>query len=163
MNPEMLLAFLLENGIIEETQMTELRDEQSRTGKPIEEVIGNSGVIPLSEMYSLIAHALGTEVVEVSTMEFPADLLSLVPPQTARVQGVLPLDFDGQVLRVAVANPLDPNVIDNLRFATRKDIAINVAPAAQIQAVIERYYGSEDDDAKALLDQLKGDARLADG
>jgi type IV pilus assembly protein PilB len=158
MNPEMLLLFLRENGVISDLQVEELTEEQVRSGKPIEEVISNNGVIRLSDMYEMIAHALGTEVVDVTTMEYPAELLSLVPPHTARVQGVLPLDFDGQLLRVAVVNPLDPNVIDNLRFATQKDIAINVAPAAQIQTVIERYYGTEISDTDELLASLAGDA-----
>jgi type IV pilus assembly protein PilB len=158
MNPEMLLSFLHDNGIIDANQMSDLRDEQLRTGNPIEEVVSNSGVIRLSEMYQLIAHTLSTEVVDVSTMEFPAELLSILPPHTARVQGALPLDFDGQVLRVAVINPLDPNVVDNLRFATQKDIAIYVAPAAQIQTVIERYYGIEISDTADLLASLAGDA-----
>jgi type IV pilus assembly protein PilB len=158
MNPEMLLAFLLENGVIESVQCEDLRDEQSRTGKPIEEVVANSGVIRLTDLYQMVATALGTEVVDVTTMEFPADLLSLVPPQTARLQGVLPLDFDGQVLRMAVANPLDPNVVDNLRFATQKDIVLYVAPAAQIYTMIERFYGSEISDMEDVLAGLAGDA-----
>ncbi len=158
MNPEMLLAFLRDNGIIDETQMADLQDEQSRSGKPIEEIVANSGVIRLTDLYQMIATALGTEVVDVTTMEFPPDLLSMVPPQTARMQGVLPLDFDGTLLRVAVSNPLDPNVIDNLRFATQKDVMIYVAPAAQIQTVIERFYGSEVSDMEGLLESLAGDA-----
>jgi type IV pilus assembly protein PilB len=121
-------------------------------------VVANSGVIRLTDLYQMIAQALGTEVVDVTTMEFPADLLSLVPPQTARLQGVLPLDFDGHVLRVAVANPLDPNVVDNLRFATQKDITIYVAPAAQIFTMIERFYGSEISDMEEVLASLAGDA-----
>ena len=116
----------------------------------------------MSDMYQMIAQALGTEVVDVNNMEFPPELLSLVPPQTARMQGVLPLDFDGHVLRVAVANPLDPNVVDNLRFATQKDIAIYVAPPAQIQTMIERYYGSEISDMEDVLDSL-GEAAAKDG
>jgi len=158
MNPEMLLNFLRENGIIDEMQVSELYEEQVRTGKTIEEVVSNNGIISLTDMYQMIAQALGTEVVDVTTMEYPAELLSLVPPHTARVQGVLPLDFDGQVLKVVVINPLDPNVIDNLRFATQKDISICVAPAAQIQAVIERYYGTEISDTEDLLKSLAGDA-----
>jgi type IV pilus assembly protein PilB len=158
MNPEMLLAFLRDNLIITEDQVIELTDEQSRSGKPIEEVIANSGVIRLTDLFQMIAQALGTEVVDVTTMEFPPDLLSLVPPQTARLQGVLPLDFDGHVLRVAVSNPLDPNVADNLRFATQKDILIYVAPAAQIQTMIERFYGSEVSDMEDVLNSLAGDA-----
>ncbi len=158
MNPELLLTFLRDNGKIEDMQMTELLDEQSRTGKPIEDVISNSGAMPVAEMYQMIAQALGTEVVDISAMEFPPELLSLVPPQTARLQGVLPLHFDGQVLRVVAANPLDPNVVDNLRFATQKDIMLYVAPPAQIQATIERYYGSEVSDMEDVLANLAGDA-----
>jgi len=158
MNPEMLLSFLRDNSRITDLQMTDLIEEQSRSGKPIEEIIANSGVIPLEEMYQMIAQALGTEVVELASMEFPAELLSLVPPQTARLQGVLPLDFDGQFLRVAAVNPLDPNVVDNLRFATRKDIVLYVAPATQIQTLIERYYGSEVSDMEEVLANLAGAA-----
>ena len=40
MNPEMLLSFLRDNNIIDEMQMSELLEEQSRSGKPIEEIIG---------------------------------------------------------------------------------------------------------------------------
>jgi type IV pilus assembly protein PilB len=165
MNAEMLLAFLRDNGIIDETQATELQDEQSRSGKTIEEVVANSGVIRLTDLYQMIATALGTEVVDVTAMEFPPDLLSLVPPQTARLQGVLPLDFDGHILRVAVVNPLDPNVVDNLRFSTQKDIAIYIAPAAQILTMIERFYGSEISDMEEVLAGLAGDAaaKVGDG
>jgi type IV pilus assembly protein PilB len=158
MNPEMLLSFLRDNGKIDQLQMTDLLEEQSRSGKPIEDVISNSGVITLTEMYQLIAQALGTEVVDLSTMEFPPELLSMVPPQTARIQGVLPLDFDGHMLRVVAANPLDPNVVDNLRFATQKDITLYVAPAEQIQGMIERFYGSEISDMEDVLASLAGDA-----
>jgi type IV pilus assembly protein PilB len=157
MNPEMLLAFLRDNGVIDELQMADLQDEQSRTGKTIEEVVANNGIIRLSEMYQMIAHALGTETVEVANMEFPPELLSTISPQTARLQGVLPLDFDGHLLRVAVTNPLDPNVADNLRFSTQKDVAIYVAPAAQITTIIERYYGSEVSDMEDILKSLAGD------
>ena len=163
MVPEMLLHFLQENGIITELQRNELAEEQSRSGKPIDEVLANNGIIKLSEMYQLIAQAVGTEVVEIESMEFPPDLLSLVPPQTARLQGVLPLHFDGQVLRVAVINPLDPQVVDNLRFATQKDIVIYVAPAGQIQTMIERYYGSEASDMEDVLAVLAGDAAAKEG
>ena len=156
MNSEMLLGFLRDNGVIDENQLGDLLEEQMRTGKPIEEVVANSGVIRLSDLFQMIATSLGTEVVDVTTMEFPPELLSVVPPQTARVQGALPLDYDGAVLRVAVVNPLDPNVIDNLRFATQKDIVIYVAPPAQIQSHIEKFYGVEVSDMDDVLATLTG-------
>ncbi|HEX4139739.1 MAG TPA: ATPase, T2SS/T4P/T4SS family [Candidatus Methylacidiphilales bacterium] len=164
MNPEMLLAFLRDNGAIDETQYFDLLEEQERAGKPIEEVIANSGVMKLADMYQLVANSLGTEVVDPTNMEFPHTLLSIIPPQTARLQGVLPLDYDGTTLRVAVINPLDPNVVDNLRFTVQKEIAIYVAPATQIQSIIEKFYGTDVSDMEEVLKTLAGDAahNLAD-
>ena len=158
MNPEMLLAFLRDNNSIDETQYFDLLEEQERTGKPIEEVIANSGVMSLTDMYQLIATSLGTEVVDVTNMEFPHTLLSIIPPQTARLQGVLPLEYDGTVLRVAVVNPLDPNVVDNLRFTVQKEIAVYVAPAAHIQQIIEKFYGTDVSDMEDVLKVLAGEA-----
>jgi type IV pilus assembly protein PilB len=163
MKAESLLSFLRDNEKIDQEQMTEMLDEQVRTGKPIEDVLVNSGTVKMSQVYELIAHSLGTEVVDLSKMEFPAELLSIVPPHTARIQGALPLDYDGQTLRVAVTDPLDPNVADSLRFATQKDIAIYIAPAAAIQTLIERYYGVEISDMEVVLHELTGEAQSKEG
>jgi type IV pilus assembly protein PilB len=163
MNPEMLLTFLRDNGKITDIQLAELMDQQSRSGKPIEEVVANSGVITLTEMYQLIAQSLGTEVIDLGAMELPPELLSLVPPQTARLQGVLPIHFDGQTLQVVVANPLDPHVADNIRFATQKDVMVFVAPTSQVLAMVERFYGSEVSDMDDVLATLAGDAASREG
>jgi type IV pilus assembly protein PilB len=156
MKPESLLTFLRDSGKIDEEQMNELLDEQTRSGKPIEDVVSNSGTIGIKTVYEMIAQALGTEVVDILKMEFSPELLSMVPPSTARVYGALPLEFDGQTLRFAVTDPLDPHIGDVLRFATQKDVAIYVAPAAAIQTLIERYYGIEMSDIDQLLEEITG-------
>ena len=143
MKPESLLTFLRDNSKIDEEQMSEMLDEQTRSGKPIEDIVANSGTIAMKSVYEMIAQALGTEVVDISKMEFPAELLTMVQPQIARVQGVLPIEFDGHTLRIVVMDPLDFHVADSVRIATRRDIAVYVAPAAVIQTLIERYYGVE--------------------
>ncbi len=101
-------------------------------------------------------------MVDITSMEFPPEILSMVPPHTARVQGVLPLNFDGQLLRVAVTDPLDPHIADNLRFATQKDVAIYVAPPLVIQSFIEKYYGVEVSDMDDVLAGLAGEAGQRD-
>jgi type IV pilus assembly protein PilB len=163
MKAESLLTFLRDNGRIDDGQMSELHDEQNRSGKPIEAGLANRGTMPMQEVYELIALALGTEVVDLTSMEFPPDLLSMVPPHTARVHGVLPLHYDGQVLRFTVTDPLDPNITDNLRFATQKDVAIYVAAPATVQALIEKYYGVEISDMDDVLAGLAGEVSAKDG
>jgi len=160
MKPESLLTFLRDNSKIDEEQMSEMLDEQTRSGKPIEDIVANSGTIAMKSVYEMIAQALGTEVVDISKMEFPAELLTMVQPQIARVQGVLPIEFDGHTLRIVVMDPLDFHVADSVRIATRRDIAVYVAPAAVIQTLIERYYGVEVSDIDRVLEEIEGNADL---
>jgi len=53
--------------------------------------------------------------------------------------GVLPLDFDGHILRIAVSNR-GPNVVDNLALPRREESYLRCS-AAQIFSMIERFYG----------------------
>jgi type IV pilus assembly protein PilB len=158
MKSDTLLTFLRDNDKINQEQMDEMLDEQVRSGKPIEDVLANSGAVPMNTVYEMIALALGTEVVEVSKMEFPPELLTMVPPQVARVQGVLPIEFDGTTLRVVVTDPLDPHVVDNLRFATRRDVALFVAPSGIVQTLVDKFYGVEASDMDDVLAVLAGEA-----
>ena len=160
MKPESLLTFLRENDKIDEEQMAEMLDEQARSGKPIEDIVTNSGTIAMKTVYEMIAQGLGTEVIDISKMEFPAELLTMVPPQLARVQGVLPIEFDGHTLRIVVMDPLDFHIPDNVRIATRRDVAVYVAPAALVQSMIERYYGVEVSDIDRVLEEIEGNAEL---
>jgi len=162
MNASLLLSFLKDNGYITEEQFAELGDEQSRSGKRIQEVVADYGIMSKDELYAAIAQNLGTEVIDLSRIEFPPELLSMMPPQTARVHGALPLEFDGALLKVALVDALDPRIADDLRFATGKDIQIYVAAPDQIRALVEKYYGSEEAEVEDLLAQLAGDVTVKD-
>lgn len=160
MNPSLLLSFLKDNGYITEEQFTELGDEQSRSGKRVQEVVEDYGIMSKDELYAAIAQNLGTEVIDLSRIEFPPELLSMMPPQTARVHGALPLEFDGALLKVALVDALDPRIADDLRFATGKDIQIYVAAPDQIRGLVEKYYGSEEAEVEDLLAQLAGEVTV---
>ena len=108
MNSEMLLTFLRDNGKITDLQMTDLLDEQSRSGKPIEEVISNSGVISLAEMYQLIAQALGTEVVDLAAMEISARVAQPGAAADGPAKGTPYAGLRWPTLRIAVVNPARP-------------------------------------------------------
>lgn len=157
MNPSLLLSFLKDNGYITEEQFAELSEEQARSGKSIQDVVEDYGIMSKGELYAAIAQSLGTEVVDLAHVEFPPELLSMMPPQTARVHGALPLEFDGTVLKVAIVDALDPRLSDDLRFATGKDIQIYVAAPDQLRGLVEKFYGSEEAEVEDLLAQLAGE------
>jgi type II secretory ATPase GspE/PulE/Tfp pilus assembly ATPase PilB-like protein len=64
----------------------------------------------------------------------------LVRPEFARERGVVPLEVQGRSLRVAVLDPLDVNVVEDLRFQTGKRIEVLVStPRAVSEALAAAY------------------------
>jgi type II secretory ATPase GspE/PulE/Tfp pilus assembly ATPase PilB-like protein len=71
-------------------------------------------------------------------------LWDLVPLAFAVRHTVLPLDFDGETLTVAMAAPTDAATLKLLRLITRCDLQPLAATRAQIRTAIARYYRSEE-------------------
>jgi len=162
MNTELVLNFLRDGEFIDEGQASDLRDEQSRSGKEIIQVVSDFGIMSPDQFYSLLAQSLGTEYVDISQMEFPPELLSMIPPVSARRHMAIPIEFDGHVLKVAIADPLDPQNLETLQFATGREVQPFVASMVQIDELVERYYGSEQADIDDLLQKLQGEILVKD-
>jgi type IV pilus assembly protein PilB len=159
MDTNLLLSFMAEQGLIQETQFTELVDEQHRTGKAIEKVVIDFGIVSEHDLMQRIAASLGLQFVDISGIVFTPDLLSRVPPQTARMHGALPIHSDGTTLTVATCDPLNQQTLDDLRFACNMDISLVVAPLSQVESLIAKYYGTEQGSVDELLSQLAGEAQ----
>ncbi|MFQ3671369.1 MAG: GspE/PulE family protein [Verrucomicrobiia bacterium] len=163
MDPQLLVAFATENQLITEDQREDLLDEQHRSGKPLEQILEDFGIATRDQILQLIAQALGVEYVDLEGAEFSPELLSSVPPHAARGYGALPVSADESTIVVALTDPLNQQVLDDLRFACNREIQMVVAPIHQIEAFIEKYYGSDTGGVEDLLAQLSGEAMAADG
>jgi hypothetical protein len=69
------------------------------------------------------------------------DAIEALPAEMVARFGVVPLHADARRLRVAVANPRDLASLDDLAFATGKNISAVVAPEARLWSMMRRYYG----------------------
>ncbi|MEM9444328.1 MAG: ATPase, T2SS/T4P/T4SS family [Verrucomicrobiota bacterium] len=162
MDPEHLIYFLIEQSIVTEEQRQDLMNEHQRSGKPIEQIVYDYDIISEHELLSKIAEHLGVQYVSLEGAEFVPELLSAIPPQTARMHGALPVMVDTNTVTVALLDPLNPQTIDDLRFTCNKDIALVIASASQIEEKINTFYGSQDDSIDDLLTQLAGEVEETD-
>jgi type IV pilus assembly protein PilB len=60
----------------------------------------------------------------------------------ARLYGAFPITLDGQGLHVAFTDPLNPQLVEDLRFGLDKNIVPVVARRSQVQALIDKHYGT---------------------
>src|SRR5690606_38916720 len=108
-----------------------------------------------------MADHLGTEVVQIDEKELTPDVLAVLPGNTARMYQCLPLALFGSTVRVALGDPLNPAIVDELGFITRKDIQLVVADPAEIEKAILKFYGDSNESVNDILKELGADGEIA--
>ncbi len=149
-----LIGIIRERGLIDDMQLEEVTAEQERTGRPLSEILVDYGLIDNETQLQLIAEYLGTEVVNLGEVEFTPELLEAVPAATARMYQCLPVGLYGDTLRVALVDPLNAGMVDELGFSTGKQVQVVVADPAQITKLIEKNYPQESGGMGDLLKEL---------
>jgi len=156
MDPRFLLPFLEEQQILSSEQSREITEELGRTGKPIETVLTNFGIIQMPQILEKISDSLGLPLIlDLSHLELSSELLARIPPHTARNIGALPLAADETTLTVALADPLATQGLEDIRFATGAEIAQVIVPPDKILPLIEKYYGAAEANIDDILTELE--------
>ncbi|MBO5958508.1 MAG: pilus assembly protein PilB, partial [Lentisphaeria bacterium] len=150
-----LKDMLLASGIIPADQLAEVEEEYERSAKPLKELLINYDMIMEDQLLEMIATNLGTEVVDLTHVEIEKSVIDMVPGDTARMLGVVPLSYDGTSLTVTVRNPLNYQIGDELRFMLNKDIITVVSPEAQIDRFLEKYYPMDMGSMQDMLAEME--------
>jgi type IV pilus assembly protein PilB len=154
MNPHQIIDIFKRSGIVDDVTGEELLSEALNSGRPIDEILIEQGVVTNEHFAQILAAELGVDAVDLSTFEPLPALIHLVPSGMARLHGVIPLSASGNVLTVALTNPLDTQALEDLRFTLNREIVQVVAPRHQLEQLIGTHYGSEETSMEDVLRQL---------
>jgi type IV pilus assembly protein PilB len=154
MNPHQIIDIFKRARHLDEVTSDELLNEAISSGHSIDEIIIDQGIATPESFAQIVAADLGVDAVDLSTFEPIPSLLHLIPSGMARLHEVFPVTASGNVITVALANPLDIQALDDLRFTLNRDIIQVVAPRLQVEALIKAHYGDEETSMDEVLDQL---------
>lgn len=135
-----LINLLREQGLLDDLQVEEVVQENSKSGKPYHQIIADAGYVKMEDILTTIANHLGTEVVQISEADLNKEIIESIPADTARMYQCVPVAVYGSTVQVAFADPFNPEAVDQTAFVSGKDIMPVVADPAQIQAVIGKIY-----------------------
>ena len=79
---------------------------------------------------------------------------ALVPGGLARLHGALPVGHAENTIYVALVDPLNPQIAEDLRFALGREIQVVVAPSSKVRDLISQHYGAEASTIEDVLAQL---------
>jgi len=119
--------FLLDAGLIDDKALSKALEIQKITRKKLGQVLLEMGVVDEQQIAGTISKQFNIPLVPLDNMEIPKVLIDLVPPEMAEGYLLVPVKELRTGLLVAMANPLEPYAVDDVRFVTRMPIVIGVA------------------------------------
>ena len=156
-----LLDLIKERNLLDDLQLEEVLQEHARNGKKLETILHDFGLIDRDAQLQIIADHLGTEVVQIQEGDLTPEVLAVMPGNTARMYQCLPLAIFDSTVRVALADPLNPAIVDELGFVTRREVQLVVADAKEIEKAINKFYGENNESVADILKEIGADGDIA--
>jgi type IV pilus assembly protein PilB len=146
---------LVKEGLITREQLQKALDEQRQSGTRVGYNLVKLGFIQENELTRCLARQYKMPAVDLSKFEVDPKIVKLVPADLAVKHLVLPLKRDGRTLTVAMADPSNLGVIEDLKFITRYDIFPVIAGEFTLKNVVEKHYEADDMQMSDLLSEIE--------
>ena len=156
MDHQQIVELFQARGLIDTSLAQDILAEVNQSGKEIAEILTDFQIIGTrDDVWPVVASELGAQMIDLRDWTPPEAILALVPAGTARLHGALPVQFDDAGLHVALVDPLNPQTVEDLRFAIGREIVLVVAPDYLVEAKINECYGGEGKAMEDILSQLE--------
>ncbi|MFP6897295.1 MAG: GspE/PulE family protein [Roseibacillus sp.] len=155
MDSRNVIDIFVNRGLIDNSLGDDMLLEIDASGKDIGEILADFDVVGTKDdIWPIIAQELGSELVDLTDFTPPEELLAVVPAAMARLHGALPINFDAEGITVALLDPVDPQIAEDLRFALGKEIKVVIAPHHVIEQKINEAYGGGANEGSAMAELL---------
>ena len=131
---------LVREGLITKDQLSRALQEQTQSGNRLGYCLVKLGYVDENELTRILARQYRMPAVDLTRFEVDPRIIKLVPSDLATKHLVLPLKRDGRTLTVAMADPGNIAVIDDLKFITRCDIFPVIAGEFTLRNFVEKHY-----------------------
>lgn len=141
-NRSQLAVMLNKRGLLSVQQVQELMraQQQQQRKEAMIKLIVERGWVAEKAIHELLARELMIQQVVLNEFSVDLAVAALVPASLCQRQLVIPLRIEGKRLTLAMADPLDSGLLDDLRFVTGLDVVPVLAPIASIQGKIAEVY-----------------------
>src|SRR5438477_5525594 len=130
---------LLERGHISEEQLAQARTVQSQTpGKSLPQILGTMNAASEAQILSALAATMGLAFEEPDKNKVSLEAFNLLGADYIRKQQVLPLRIENGALVLAMTDPANVFLVDEVKRKTKKNICVVVTTAADINRICEQ-------------------------
>jgi len=145
---------LIRDGLVSREQFDRALTEARASGSRVGYTLVKLGMLGEHDLALALSRHLGVPAVDLERVRLDPKLLRLIPADIALKHVVVPVRRVGRTLTVAMADPADLSLIDDLKFVTRFEIEAVIAGESALRRVVEREYEVADEGVADLLKQF---------
>jgi len=146
---------LCEKSYLEQSNLEIALAEQKVKHRRIGKIVLELGYVTQAQLNEALSLQTGIDKVDLNDIAISKEIISLVPAELVSKYNILPLRFEkrfstentennnnSQLLAVAMTDPFQPQVIEDLRFVTGHAIRRYYADPKELEDAILKFYGS---------------------
>jgi len=138
---ERLGELLVKKNYITPDQLKKASEDQSLKGGRLESALIRSGYIKEDELLSFLSAQYRVPSIKISKIEVNPNVIKLIPSSISKKYFIIPINRVGPKLTLAMADPSNIIVIDEIKFMTGFNVEPVVASETEIIDAIKKYYG----------------------
>ena len=147
---------LIEQGVISPLQLDESLQRQRLTGDMLGRVLVSMGHCGEQDIIEALGVQSGLERIDITKLKIEQDVLKIVSSDVARFYSIIPIRIlDGDTLLVAMADPLNIQVLDDVRRITGMKVRGAVSNQMDVDATWKDNYSFESDSIQSMLKDLE--------
>jgi type IV pilus assembly protein PilB len=139
---ERLSEILAKKGILTEDKLNEALKIQKGKGGSLGDILVSLGAVSQNELLAILSQELGIPPISLSKYKIDPKIVKVMPRKIAVNYQMMPISRIGNVLTVAMADPLNVFATDDLKQVTGMEINPIITTKDDIKVAIEQYYGS---------------------
>ncbi|MCX7928032.1 MAG: ATPase, T2SS/T4P/T4SS family [Candidatus Omnitrophica bacterium] len=146
-----LTEILIKNKLLTQEQLKQAIEEQKKKGGTLSEAIINLKFIREQDLMTVLSEGLNFPPIDLKRFKVDSEVVNIIPYEVARRYRILAISRIGEVLTLAMADPLNIFAIDHVASLTGYKINPIIANSQDIMAVIESVYP---DTTKEIINDL---------
>jgi len=135
-----LKQILIRDNLITSNDLDAALEEQKKSGGELSKILVKLNFIDEDVLGQVLSESLGLPIISISRLKVFTEVVKLIPKDIAIKYKIMPISLMGEHLTLAMADPLNIFIIDNVKALTGYTINPIISKTAEIESAIQLYY-----------------------
>ncbi|MCM1047774.1 MAG: Flp pilus assembly complex ATPase component TadA [Clostridiales bacterium] len=136
---------LVNSGVISEEQLEKGLQLQKGSGRKLGETLVDEGLVTEENIVRALSSQLNLSTIDLQNVTIEENVISLIPVNVLKKHKMIPFEYSPEnmnILRVAMADPMDMAAIDDVNIITNLQVEPVVSTTRSIMLALDKYYGN---------------------